>query len=132
MPVIVFRGKTYNSVFEMPDEVRKAYQLEKKRPTTENMSTPGMFDMPAEVREIYEKALDNLNEKPIASQTSNRAERSKNVRPSDESLYRPSPPIITDSQPAIEPESNTRRLVTSLVLAFLLLGIAYLVLQFML
>ena len=35
MPRIVFRGKTYYSVYEMPPNVRRAYEKEKKKANVE-------------------------------------------------------------------------------------------------
>ena len=35
MPRIVFRGKTYYSVYEMPPNVRRAYEKEKKKTNVE-------------------------------------------------------------------------------------------------
>ena len=35
MPRIVFRGKTYYSLIEMPPNVRRAYEKEKKKTNTE-------------------------------------------------------------------------------------------------
>ena len=35
MPKIVFRGKTYYSVYEMPPNVRRAYEKEKKKANVE-------------------------------------------------------------------------------------------------
>ena len=36
MPKIVFRGKTYYSVFEMPPNIRRAYEKEQKKAGTDN------------------------------------------------------------------------------------------------
>ena len=36
MPKIVFRGKTYYSVFEMPPNIRRAYEKEQKKAGAEN------------------------------------------------------------------------------------------------
>jgi len=133
MPTITFRGKSYNSVFEMPDDVRKAYQREKKRPSTANQTSSGMFtdlfDMPDEVREIYQRALKNVEERPASTRGFDSSQPARDRRPSDEHLYRPSPPIIQQTKSAIEPESGTVNFIVSLVAALLLLGIVYLVMQ---
>jgi len=128
MSTIVFRGKSYKSVFEMPDDIRKAYQREKKRPSTANNTTSGMFtdlfDLPDEVRELYQRALDNIEERPAGG-----SPQVQNRRPADEDLYRPSPPIIQNTKSAIEPESGTAGFVVSLTVVLILLGIAFFVLQ---
>jgi hypothetical protein len=36
MPKIVFRGKTYYSVFEMPPNLRRAYEKEQKKASGDN------------------------------------------------------------------------------------------------
>ena len=36
MPKIVFRGKTYYSVFEMPPNIRRAYEKEQKKASADN------------------------------------------------------------------------------------------------
>ena len=36
MPKIVFRGKTYYSVFEMPPNIRRAYEKEQKKAGADN------------------------------------------------------------------------------------------------
>ena len=134
MSTIVFRGKTYNSVFEMPDDVRKAYQREKKRPTTANQTSSGMFtdlfDMPDEVRELYQRALKNVEERPASTQTFDSSQTARDRRPSDDDLYRPSPPIIRETQSAIEPESGTVNFIVSLAVVLVLLSIAYVALQY--
>jgi hypothetical protein len=54
MPKIVFRGKTYHSVFEMPNDVREAYQIEKRRrsETNASKSLTDIVDMPDEIKEL--------------------------------------------------------------------------------
>jgi hypothetical protein len=135
MSTIVFRGKTYNSVFEMPDEIRQAYQREKQRPVTANKTNPGLFtnlfEMPEEVRGVYQRALQNLDEKTAPSKTFSDSPP-KDIRSSDESLYKPSPPIIQEIKPAIKPESGTTGFIVSVAVFLMLLGLAYLVTQLML
>jgi hypothetical protein len=53
--------------------------------------------------------------------------------PSDESIYRPSQPLIDPGKSAIEPESalGVKRFVSSIVWAAILLAIAFIVMQFL-
>ena len=145
MPKVVFRGKSYNSVFEMPDDIRKAYQLEKRQRSSEtNASKPltDFVEMPDEIRELYERALGNVEERPASSRPLSELPRTEDIYrqpapsnmknlPSDESVYRPSPSLSPPSKPAIEPDNGPRRLAWTLALIVLLSGIAYFVMQYM-
>ena len=66
MPKIEFRGKTYNNEFEMPPEVRQAYNREKEGHTEKNKigikSLTDIVDMSPEVQAIYERALGKVEE----------------------------------------------------------------------
>jgi len=88
-----------------------------------------LFDMPDEVRELYQRALKNIDEKPTSPNTFGSSQPPEDRRPSDEDLYRPSPPIVQKTKSAIEPESGTVNFFISLAVVLVLLGIAYLVLQ---
>lgn len=53
MPKIVFRGKTYYSVYEMPPNIRRAYEKEREKTgidrTKENTESPNhLFSSPVE------------------------------------------------------------------------------------
>lgn len=115
MSKIVFRGKSYNSVFDMPDEIRKAYQIEKHsgKPEAEKLLTD-FIEMSDELREIYERVAGNEDIK----------HREREDRPvSDEQIYRPSPSISIPQKPAIEEDDGPRRLVVSIaVLLTLIIG----------
>jgi hypothetical protein len=59
MPRIVFRGKTYYSVYEMPPNVRRAYEKEKKRANVETtkeevtpVADPSLYDPKAGTESI--------------------------------------------------------------------------------
>jgi len=54
--------------------------------------------------------------------------------PSDESIYRPSQPLIDPAKPVIEPESafGVNRFVTSIIWALILVAVAYVIMQFLL
>ena len=104
MPTIVFRGKAYNSVFEMPSDIKEAYQQQ----------------------------ISNMDDKLLSSKPLSDLPKTEDMLPSDKSIYEPSQPIINPENPTIEPESGLRRLVLSLVAVFLLIAIGYLAMQFML
>src|SRR6266496_6737173 len=65
MPKIDFRGKTYNSEFEMPPDVRQAYNEEKERSAdksgTSAKSLTDLVEMSPEMKEIYERAVEKVD-----------------------------------------------------------------------
>ncbi len=143
MAQIKFRGQTYNNEFEMPYEVRQAY-LREKQERNKASETPltDLVDMSPEVKRMYERALGDAEDKlPASRQTKNLPKTEDIYRqsapndmkdlPSDESIYRPSQPLIDPEKSAIEPESafGTNRFVASIVWAFILVAIAFLILQ---
>ena len=141
MPQITFRGKTYNSEFEMPQEVRQAYQQSQMRETAARPLSD-VVDMPAEVKDVYERALGR-EEQSISSESTRdlptseelyRQSAPQNMKhlPSDESVYRPSPPVVDPDHATIEPESGTvmSRLVFGILLALGVTLVVYLAVQF--
>jgi hypothetical protein len=147
MPRIAFRGKTYNSEFEMPPDVRQAYRSQKKRRAHPNTPKPltEIVDMPPEVRKMYERALGDVEEKLEPAQRPHELPKTEEIYrqsapddmkhlPSDESIYRPSQPLIDPAKPAIEPESalGMSRFISSIVWALILGALAFLVVQFLL
>jgi hypothetical protein len=145
MSRIVFRGKTYNSVFEMPNDIREAYQIEKrKRPAENNAAKPltDFVEMSDEIKELYERAMGKVEERPASSTPLSELPKTEDIYrqsapahmqdlPSDESVYRPSPALHPPSHPAIEPENGVRRLAWTIAVLVVLAGIAYFALQFM-
>ena len=148
MAKIEFRGETYNDEFEMPYDVRQAYRREKERRVREDKSGPkplsDIVDMSPEVKAIYERALGNVEDKlPSTRQAKNLPKTEEIYRqsapddmkhlPSDESIYRPSQPLIDQGKSAIEPESafGTNRFISSIVWAFILVAVAFVILQFL-
>jgi hypothetical protein len=144
MSRIVFRGKTYNSVFEMPNEIREAYQIEKRKQPVENNAAKPLTDfveMSDEIRELYERALGNVEERPVSSTPLSELPKTEDIYrqsapahmqdlPSDESVYRPSPALSPPPHPAIEPEDGARGLALTLFMIVLLAGIAFFALQY--
>lgn len=144
MSKIVFRGKTYNSVFEMPDDIRKAYQTEKRnRPTDNKVAKPltDFVEMSDEIRELYERALGNLDDRTVSSRPLSDLPNTDDIYrqsapahmkdlPSDESAYRQSEPVSPPSKPAIELDNGPLRLAWTLVALILLGGIIFLVMQY--
>jgi len=148
MSKIEFRGKTYNNEFEMPPEVRQAYNREKEHRTEKNKigtkSLTDIVDMSPEVQAIYERALGKVEEKLASSRPSSELPKTEDIYrqsapedmkhlPSDESIYRPSEPLIDPTKSVIEPEPafGMNRFISSIVWALLLVVIVYFVMQFL-
>jgi hypothetical protein len=155
MPKIEFRGQTYNDEFEMPYEVRQAYIREKEnRAAKDKRSSPGdktsltplsdMVDMSPELKAIYERALDKVEDKlPPARESLDLPKTEEIYRqsapddmkhlPSDESIYRPSQPLIDPEKSTIEPEPafGMNRFVSSIVWALILVAAAFVMMQFL-
>ena len=149
MPKIEFRGKTYNNEFEMPYDVRQAYQREKARQTEKNKiggkSLTDVVDMSPEVKAIYERALGKVEDKLPSSRPSKELPKTEDIYrqsapddmkhlPSDESIYRPSEPLIDQTKSVIEPESafTVNRFVTSIIWALILVAVAFFIMRFLL
>jgi hypothetical protein len=140
MPRIEFRGKSYNNEFEMPEEIRRAYNKEKTR--TEAKPLTEIVEMSPEVRAIYERALGNIDEKLVSPRPLTELPKTEDIYrqsapddmkhlPSDESIYRPSPPLIDSMQSMVEPEYVFR--LDRFVLWLLILAAAvFLVTRFLL
>lgn len=148
MAKIEFRGQTYNDEFEMPYDVRQAYRREKERHVRGGKSgtqpLSDIVDMSPEVKAIYERALGDVEDKlPSAGEAKKLPKTEEIYRqsapddmkhlPSDESIYRPSQPLINPGKSAIEPESafGMNRFISSIVWAFILVAVAFVILQFL-
>ena len=148
MPKIEFRGQTYNDEFEMPYEVRQAYINEKENRAAKNKASAktltDMVDMSPEVKAIYERALDKVEDKFPSSRPSKNLPKTEDIYrqsapddmkhlPSDESIYRPSQPLIDSEKSVIEPEAafGLNRFISSIVWAFLLVAVVYIIMQFL-
>ncbi len=146
MPKIEFRGKTYNNEFEMPTDIRQAYNQEKER-TSKTTTKPltEIVDMSPEVRAIYERALGNVEEKLGSSRPLNELPKTEDIYrqsapegmkhlPSDESIYRPSQPLIDPAKSAIEPKSSLEasRFISSILWILILAAVAFFVIRFLL
>ena len=148
MPKIEFRGQTYNDELEMPYEVRQAYIREKEsRLETDKASVrplSDVVDMSPEVKAIYERAMDKVEANLPASQQPVNLPKTEDIYrqsapddmkhlPSDESIYQPSQPLIDPRKSAIEPESafGVSRFISSIVWAFLLVAIIFIIMQFL-
>src|SRR5262245_45047683 len=121
MPKIEFQGKTYNNEFEMPPDIRQAYEKEKERSNeTKDASTTSLTDlveMSPQLKEIYERAQGRVEKTLSSSTPSNELPKTEDIYrqsapddmkhlPSDESIYRPSEPLIDPMKSTIEPESG--------------------------
>lgn len=144
MTKIVFRGKNYNSVFEMPNDIREAYQLEKRKKNAENNTAKPLTDfveMSDEIRELYERAMGNVDKTSASSKPMSELPSTEDIfrqsapahmknLPSDESVYRPSRLPNPPAHPAIEEDDGPRRLAFTIFTIILLAGLAYFVLQY--
>ena len=142
MAKIEFKGKEYNSLADMPAKVRHdyfkaraGYDVSEEENESKEESLPrGLENMPEEVREIYERVRGELDAKPIKSSPIDELPRTEDLyrrsapsgmqnQPSDEVVYKPSPPIIEPPPPIIESDHTIRRLVIGLAVAVLVMGI---------
>ena len=148
MPKIEFRGKTYNNEFEMPPDVRQAYNEEKEH-TNKNKdagikSLTDIVEMSPQLKEIYERAQGKVEEKPVPSRPLNELPKTEDIYrqsapddmkhlPSDESIYGPSEPLIDPAKSVIEPEPalGVNRLISSVVWALIFVIIVYFAIQFL-
>ena len=148
MPRIEFRGQTYNNEFEMPYDVRQAYNREKERRSEKDPSgakpLSDIVDMSPEVKAIYERAVVNVEDKLPSSQQAKNLPGTEDIYrqsapddmkhlPSDESIYRPSQPLIDPGKSVIEPESafGVNRFVSSIVWVLILVAVAFVIMQFL-
>jgi len=145
MSKIVFRGKTYNSVFEMPNDIREAYQIEKRRRPAMADTSKRLTDfvsMSDEMRELYERALGNDDAKPASPRPLSEFPKTEDMyhqsapsymknQPSDEIIYQESRPLTPPAHLAIEDDDGPRRLALTISVLVLLGGIAFFILQYM-
>jgi hypothetical protein len=148
MPKIDFRGKTYNNEFEMPFEIRQAYNEEKERSNpksdTSGKSLTELVEMSPQLKEIYERAQGKVEERPVSPRPLNELPETEDIYrqsapenmkdlPSDESIYRPSKPLIDPAKSVIEPEPafGINRFVSSIIWAFLLVAAFFVIMQFL-
>ena len=142
MSKIKFRGIEYDSLADMPAKVRHDYfksragydVTEEKTQGKEDMMPTGMENMPDEVREIYERVRGNLDAKPIKTSPIDELPKTEDLYrrsapagmqnlPSDEVVYKPSPPIIEPPPPIVESDHTLRRLLLGLAVLLLMLGV---------
>ena len=141
MTKIVFQGKEYNSLADMPAKTRHdyfkfkaGYDIPEEKPEDKpGMMPSGMENMPDEVREIYERVRGKLDARPVKAspidelpKTEDLYRRSAGARnqPSDEIVYKPSPPLIEPPPPVIESAFTLHRLLILIGLVLLLVGMA--------
>ena len=148
MPKIEFQGQTYTDEFEMPDDIRRAYRREKEgraendKPETKPLTE--IVEMSPELKAIYERALDKVEDNLPSSRPAKDLPKAEEIYrqsapddmkhlPSDESIYRPSQPLIDPEKSAIEPEPafGVSRFVASILWAFLLVAVAFIIMQFL-
>jgi hypothetical protein len=148
MTKIVFQGKEYDSLADMPAKTRHdyfkfkaGYDISEDKPEKKSDMMPsGMENMPDEIREIYERVRGDLDAKPIKASPIDELPKTEDLyrrsapagmknQPSDEIVYKPSPPLIEPPPPVIESDNTLRRLLVLVGLALLLIGVvAYFIL----
>ena len=138
MSKIKFRGKEYDSQDAMPAHIRQAYQVSLARRNYENTemskSNSIMDQLSPEIKELYDRArgrverqsdlksspLDNL---PKTDELYNRSAQSKsNKLDSDELIYQPSPPIITQNKSALEPDRMNSLSLSRIIIGLVILA----------
>ena len=140
MPKITFRGKTYYSEFEMPPNIRRAYQKGQMRKANAK-SLNDVVGMSPEVEDIYNRArnqeeraasLPSTDDLPTTEELYRQsAPADMRHLPADESVYRPSPPVIDPDHSTIEPESRLvlRGLIFGILWSLVLIAIVFLVIE---
>jgi hypothetical protein len=142
MPQIIFRGKSYTREFEMPQDVRRAYQ-EYQMQKSSKKSLTDVVDMPDELKAVYRRAWNREQQSGRSESTNEllsteelyRQSAPGNLKhlPPEERMYRHSPPVIDPEYSTIEPESGLvlRGLVFGILWSLLLIAIVFLVVQFL-
>lgn len=141
MAKITFRGKEYSSLADMPAKerhdyfkARAGYDVTEEPKNKTDAMPKGLEDMPAEVRTIYEHVRGKVGTKSIKASPVDELPTTEELyrrsaptmmrnQPSDESVYKPSPPIIAPPPPIIESDHTMRRLILGLAVAILIVGI---------
>jgi len=148
MPKINFRGKTYNNEFEMPFDIRQAYNDERERANkqsdTNGKSLTDIVEMSPQLKEIYERAQGKVEARTASSRPLDELPKTEDIYrqsapenmkdlPSDESIYRPSEPLIDPAKSVIEPEPafGINRFVSSIIWALLLVAVVFIIMQFL-
>jgi hypothetical protein len=142
VPKITFRGKTYYSEFEMPPNIRRAYQQEQiRRASTKSLTD--IVNMPKEVEDAYRRALDRETQPDLSASAKDlpttdelyRQSTPANMRhlPSDEIVSHPSAPIIDPEYATIEPESSfvIRGLIFGILWSLVIIAVVFLVIEFL-
>jgi len=141
MSKIKFRGIEYKSLADMPAKVRHdyfktraGYDITEEKPKSKEDKMPaGLENMPDEVREIYERVRGDLDAKPIKTSPIDELPKTEDLYrrsapagmqnlPSDEIVYKPSPPIIEPPPPIVESDHTLQRLLIGLAVIMLMLG----------
>ena len=141
MSKIKFRGIEYKSLADMPAKVRHdyfktraGYDIAGEKPKSKEDKMPaGLENMPDEVREIYERVRGDLDAKPIKTSPIDELPKTEDLYrrsapagmqnlPSDEIVYKPSPPIIEPPPPIVESDHTLQRLLIGLAVIMLMLG----------
>jgi hypothetical protein len=146
MHQIKFRGKIYYSEFEMPANIRQAYQKAKLQEAKSKPQTD-IVDLHPDVKEMYEKSRDKpgdsnafvpqANDLPSTDLPStdeiSRQSAPVNMKhlPSDKSIYQPAPPVVDHEKATVEPESGTvtSQLIYGVLVAIVITALVYFAVQ---
>jgi hypothetical protein len=116
-------------------KARAGYDVSEDEATSEaGMIPKGLENMPDEVREIYERVRGEVGTNPIKASPVDQLPRTEDLyrrsapagmqnQPSDEIVYKPSPPIIEPPPPIVESDDSMRRLAIGLLFVALAIGI---------
>jgi hypothetical protein len=148
---IVFNGKEYNSIEEMPAEARQAFEQAMERAPilgsqSQQSSSTIVYngsefqrpeDLPPEIRQTYQKVLDSLdtdhNGIPDMFEEHPAAPAAAVVTQPAESII-PAAPLFPEPNPLGNPPANPDRRwmiagITVLVLALVILGVFFILIQ---
>jgi hypothetical protein len=129
----------------MRNEIREAYQIEKRTKSPESNAAKPLTDfveMSDEIKQLYERAMGKVEDQSASSKPLSELPRTEDIfrqsapahmknLPSDESVYRPSESPIPPAQHAIEEDDGPRRLAITIFAVILLASITFVVIQYM-
>jgi hypothetical protein len=129
----------------MPNEIREAYQIEKRTKSPESNAAKPLTDfveMSDEIKQLYERAMGKVEDQSASSKPLSELPRTEDIfrqsapahmknLPSDESVYRPSESPKPPAQHAIQEDDGPRRLAITIFAVILLASITFVVIQYM-
>lgn len=139
MARIVFKGQEYNSVDEMPLNVRMEYDKAQGTPSDPKLESSELYSnldqIPPDVRPIYDRVMgridddkkksgSSISDLPSVKDMMGRADPSEQEQSrSDETLFKPSPPLSSEQFDPSEKKSASAQVLISAILFVVILGI---------